>query len=137
MAMTGIRTVDEASNFEDFDDEIVIINNQSGVFYSLRGRAMNVWRACLPGIDSALLDERLREIDEEEQHIIRGMITEFIDNGLFIRTEELGSRQAMEDWLSAAPANFERNDDFDDLIKLDPIHDVGDQGWPGKDNSSK
>ena len=136
MGKNSIRTDASASSFEDFVDEIVIIHNTSGVFYSLRGRAMSIWRACVSGVDNALIEERIAETDAGEQATIHAMMAEFTGKGLLVQTDEVDNAGAIEDWSDVGPAKFERNDDFDDLIKLDPIHDVDDRGWPHRDGES-
>ncbi|MFV1980097.1 MAG: PqqD family protein [Rhodothermia bacterium] len=136
MVKSCVRTVDGTSSFEDFDDEIVIIHHESGVFYSLRGRAMALWRACLQGVDSESIEHRLAETDEDEATIIRAMISEFTTKGILGQTDSNDNLHEIADWSNLDPAQFERNEDFDDLIKLDPIHDVDERGWPHKARDS-
>jgi hypothetical protein len=119
------------ADFEDFGDEIVIIDSASGAFYSLKGRAIPLWRACAQGLDLAHLERSLQELDSAEQQNIRAMLAELTAASILVQ-QALGTAGAGLEWGDVAAAEFEKNDNFDDLIRLDPIHDVSDQGWPNR-----
>jgi len=130
MTTRFLRLDPTAASFEDFGDEIVVIHNASGVFYSIKGRARVIWRALETGLDADALDERLRAIAPEEADTVKLMVAELESRGIAIPA--IGSAALPADLGEAAlgPAAFESNSDFDDLIRLDPIHDVDDRGWP-------
>lgn len=119
------------ADFEDFGDEIVIIDSVSGAFYSLKGRAIPLWRACAQGLDLSQLEHSLQELDSAEQQNIRAMLAELTDASILVE-QAPGAAGISLEWGGFAATKFEKNDNFDDLIRLDPIHDVSDKGWPNR-----
>lgn len=119
-----------AASFEDFGDEIVVIHNESGVFYSIKGRAIAIWRALEGGVDGAAADAQLRAISAEEADAVKQMLTELSSRNILVRVAEPAG--PLDDLAASplGPARFESFSDFDDLIRLDPIHDVDERGWP-------
>ena len=114
-----------------------MIHNDSGVFYSLKGRAIAVWRALTVGLDAAGLDAGLRPASPEEADTVQRMLAEFESNGIAVPS--VSPTCAVPDLAGSGlgPARFESNSDFDDLIRLDPIHDVADSGWPHRKDESR
>ncbi len=134
---TALLVLDpKAASFEDFGDEIVVIHNDSGVFYSLKGRAMAVWRGLADGVDPMSIDRPAPELAPEEVETIQRMLAELTAKAIIVSTERATAASPLQ-WRDLGPARFESNSDFDDLIRLDPIHDVSDSGWPHKKTDSK
>jgi hypothetical protein len=137
MATSNLDLNPDAASFEDFGDEIVVIHNDSGVFYSLKGRAMAVWRALADGLDAAGLDAGLRPTSPEEADTVQRMLAEFESNGIVVPSVSPSCTVPDLAGSGLGPARFESNSDFDDLIRLDPIHDVADSGWPHRKDESR
>lgn len=137
MALTKLDLNADAASFEDFGDEIVVIHNDSGVFYSLKGRAVAVWRGLAAGLDTAALDATLRATSPEEADTVQRMLAELESKGIAVpaASPTCGVPDLAASGLG--PARFESNSDFDDLIRLDPIHDVADSGWPHRKDESR
>jgi len=127
--MPVLSLVEAAAAAEDFGDEIVVIDASSGAFYSIKGRAMAVWRACARGLDLASLERAMSQLDAGERQVLDGMVSDLHIAGILAHGETAAGGDRLA-WDGYAPALFEKNDDFNDLIRLDPIHDVTDQGWP-------
>lgn len=119
-----------AASFEDFGDEIVVIHNDSGVFYSIKGRAIAVWRALETGLDASAVDARLRAVSPEDADTVKRMIGELVSRGIAVPVAGVPAAAFDSDDAALGPAAFESNSDFGDLIRLDPIHDVDARGWP-------
>lgn len=127
--------------FETIDGEAVVINLDNGNYYSLRGPAAVVWSALTSGHNVkdtvAALEERLSGDGGEIDAYVRALCDE-------LRGEELIKESQVRDpgpieWgdiTTGAPfvaTKLERFDDMQDLILLDPIHEVDQQeGWPAK-----
>lgn len=127
---------------EIFDDgEAAIINLKSGSYYSLDPVGAGIWA----------LIEKNWTVGEIVEHLVQrydGSLVRIIDdvNTLVasLQTEELivptvggddGSRPTRLDTMPTAkvpysPPVFERFEDMKELLLLDPIHEVGDAGWP-------
>lgn len=106
---------------EDFGDEIVCMAVDIGVFYSLRGSAAELWRACAAGVSVDRIETALQA---------HPPLRELLDS---LQTDEVltqGEDGLDQEVTFSGAADFTRNAQFDDLIRLDPIHDVDERGWP-------
>ena len=124
---------------ERLEDEVIIINLARGAYYSGSGPAADVWTLISQGASveeaTALLsaayahDAELVRTDVE--HCVATMVAREI-----IQSDEAPSRPKAELALPEAARNGWTQPNFDecmdmwDLIQLDPIHDVGEAGWP-------
>lgn len=117
---------------EDFGDEVIVMNTTSGSFYSLRGRARDLWQACEQGARVADVDSALSAQDAAESQSLAEMLAEMRAAGV-LATGVVDLRESGEQvpvTLGPEPAEFTKNEDFNDLVRLDPIHDVDERGWP-------
>jgi len=120
---------------EEFDGEFVLIHFARGTYFSLRHAAVDVWRQFQNGANPALVAERIRDrfslTDEVGPAELKRCIQVLIDEDLLCQVEAPGP--PVEDWSSqvwAAPA-VEVYSDLQDLIVLDPVHEVDQStGWP-------
>lgn len=120
------------------DGEVVAIHLGTGIYYSLRGSAATLWQALSQANDLAGLARALtRQFDVTEESA-RGAAQDFVGR--------LVAEKLLREVPAAAPAEeapagerrpfvapaVERYADLQDLLLLDPIHDVGEFGWPHK-----
>ena len=118
-----------------FDDEIVIANFSTGVYYSLRFAAAEIWLGLMAGVAAERIIQAIaphctgapQALMNEAWSLIRTLEGE----QLIISVE----RKADETWAPRpmyrpyeAPC-LESFTDMEDLLLLDPIHDVGKTGW--------
>jgi hypothetical protein len=121
---------------DDFSGEIVAINFNDGLYFSLRGLAYAVWQDLLAGISPQRILDGLATVDVALAAATATFIVELERRGL-IRPSALAvvtdkpalslslARQGVE------PPILEAFDDMADLIGTDPIHEVDEQvGWP-------
>ena len=121
------------------DDETVIVDLGTGSYYSLRGSAQVIWSALERGLDvPGVVQEVGGRFDGDPDEIapaVQAFVTTLADDRLIVPLEnpspatpdgfDGGDRTAFE-----APV-LERFDDLQDLILLDPVHEVSEeQGWP-------
>ena len=118
-----------------FDDEIVIANFDTGIYYSLMGSAAAVWTGLMAGISVAAIAETLGARSEDRAALADAVIA-FVAS---LETEGLikpGKPDATDVWEPKAPADgwpapeFESFSDMQELLLLDPVHDASDAGWP-------
>ena len=114
---------------EDFGDEVVVMNLATGSFYSLRGRAADTWRCCASGASVEALATAIAALPQAEAELLTGMLDGFVSTGVLSIIDDDEPAAAS---LGDEPAEITHNDDFNDLIRLDPSHDVDDRGWPFK-----
>lgn len=126
---------------ETIDGEVVIINFESGSYYSLNSSGADIWglidrQASLGQIAAALTSRYEGDRDEVEQ-VLERLIIRLGDESLIVAAEtpsESGAPPAAvtastERTPFAAP-KLEKYDDMQALLLLDPIHEVDETGWP-------
>jgi Coenzyme PQQ synthesis protein D (PqqD) len=126
--------------FEQFEDEMVLVNTETGYYYSLSNSGSEILRLLEDGCSSADLPTILFG-SFEDNHQRRTIVDKFIDqlvaeSIISVRASAYPSKTSKE----PAPALFdgdfpppvlERFDDVRDLLLIDPIHQVDqDYGWP-------
>lgn len=120
-----------------FDDEVVILDMKSGAYFSLRGAGVDVWKLIEANASVAMISEALGERYEapssEIATALDSLLGELAESGLVVADTSLDpsrpAAQAAEKVPFAAP-QIERFTDMQELLLLDPIHEVDDSGWP-------
>jgi hypothetical protein len=119
-------------------DEVIIINVASGAYYSGSGAAADVWTLLTQG---ASLDEAACHLatvyDCPEATIRRDVETcavFLVERGLLQTIDAPAPETGFTLTKSARAAwrapEFDEYTDMWELIKLDPIHEVEEAGWP-------
>jgi hypothetical protein len=131
---------------EVVDDEVVAINLDSGCYYNLRDFGALIWLG-VEGYGSAAriaaaFADRCGADREEVEDAVAGFLAELQREGL-IRPSANGAsgdgaaalhsispRIAADGPGRFEPPSLEKFTDLEDLLLLDPVHDVDGQGWP-------
>lgn len=127
---------------ETIDDEVIIIDLETGAYFSLTGSAADLWPALVKGTSRAGLMATWAGAFDAPASEIEASVTAFLDE---LKTEniitvESGGPAAPAEPASAAvrprrlfePPKLAKYTNMSDLLLLDPIHDVDEQGWPRK-----
>ena len=132
-------------SMERLDGETIVIDFESGRFYSFRESAADLLWLISLGIELTLFESVLRRYFK-----IQDLSEVTIDIDSFIETilslnlieknvveDEIGVGRLTDvelpedylrgDWVSPLLMS---NDELADLLKIDPIHDVTESGWP-------
>jgi hypothetical protein len=124
---------------ERLEDEVIIINLARGAYYSGSGPAADVWTLISQG---AFVDETTALLSAAYAHdaeLVRTDVEQCVATMVereIIQGDETAGRPKAELALPEAARtgwtmpNFDECMDMWDLIQLDPIHDVGEAGWP-------
>lgn len=124
---------------EIFEDEIIIINFDNGNYFSLRGSAIDIWKGIKNGYSTDLISEDLQskyEVDEVEVgNMLTKLIDDFLNEELISLCEEgIEENNPLFESLAVKKSFespvFEKFTDMNDLLLLDPVHDVDEKGWP-------
>lgn len=126
---------------ETIDDEVIIANLDQGFYYSIDQLGVSVWNAMVAGATV------MRIVESVAQHF--GASHAEIEPGISLFFEELQKEKlivpadvpADESAISAAlqaggmPAAYKQPElskytDMQQLLLLDPIHEVDETGWP-------
>lgn len=125
---------------ETIDGEVIVINLTSGTYYSLRGSGADIWSLIQDTATQAEVVEALSSRYDTARPELEGAVS-----GLVI---ELRAEGLVADIAGDAPTPVERPSlsegaklpfdvprlekytDLQDLVLLDPVHQVTDTGWP-------
>jgi hypothetical protein len=120
-----------------FGDEVVVLDMKSGTYFSLRGSAVDVWNLIEGSASTAGIAETLGARYEAPADVIAtavdSLISELAEAELIVADGSLepgGSPVEAAGRGPFAPPQIERFTDMQDLLLLDPIHEVDDTGWP-------
>ena len=129
------------------DGEAIIINMETGCYYSLDNVGAEIWRCIeealtVPEIMSAVemhYDCRGINVQEEVGRLLSELRTEelvedFIGNGEIETAQSLpphGQRKDGELPVFQSP-RLEKHTDMREFLLVDPIHHVDDRGWPSQ-----
>jgi hypothetical protein len=130
---------------ENFDDEVVIINLDTGNYYSFDRIGAGVWSLLEAGASFAEVIQRAVERYQGDRAEIENLLQSFIKE---LQKEELIiALDTPEDMIPdcvvaqgiVAPGTekpvfkapvMQKFTDMQDLLLLDPIHEVDEKGWP-------
>jgi hypothetical protein len=127
---------------EVIDDEAVIVNLDSGAYYSMRDTAGVIWEALDTGLEPPQIVQRLSRAYQAPHAIIQQSVERFLAElqaeGLIVPTTEpvataTPTTPPPTQLLPFSEPVLEKFTDMSDLLLLDPIHEVDDvQGWPAR-----
>ena len=126
---------------ETIEGEVILIDLKTGTYYSLRDAGAAVWQAIQDGAGedgiAAELRSRYDASEEQIQEAVRRLLAELEREGL-VRADEgeaapAATSSASDNGAARLPFSapvLEKHTDMQDLILLDPVHEVGAEGWP-------
>jgi len=123
---------------EQLNDEVIIINVETGAYYSGSDTFAILWSALVQGATDLEIAQHFADRYSVECEVtlkdVRDIIGQLLAKGLLGEAPERppSSDLSLPDGSLAkwsAPALAEYTDMWD-LIQLDPIHDVSEAGWP-------
>ncbi len=130
---------------ETIDGETIIINLESGNYFSLNESGGSLWQGIAANASRAAmlqsLCQRYQLKIEEAQADIEKFFARLLQENLIIVRQETATAQAPNP-MAGSVAPYEKPallkyEDMQDLLLLDPIHDVDEAGWPmSKQNAS-
>ena len=124
---------------ETFDDEIVIVNLETGSYYSLDHVGAAIWellgqRATVPQIQ-ANIAARYEGDRAELERAVKTFLDELIADSLVEYSDQAAASndaiaQTKETHLVFQAPVLSKYTDMEELLLLDPIHEVDELGWP-------
>lgn len=121
---------------ERVEDEVIAINLDTGTYFSLRDTAADVWTLFMDGAD---LDGASEALAVAHGIGISGVTADLeaftdalVEAGLLDPDAAAAAVPGVTVSVARAYATpvVERYDDMEELLLLDPIHEVDDAGWP-------
>lgn len=123
------------------DGEVVAINLDTGSYYNIAGAGTDVWVAVERAASAREVTARLAHRYDAPVDEIAAAVTRFMEElraeGL-IRPAEAdapGAEPPADDLPSGGRTTFsppvlEKFTEMEDLLLVDPVHDVSERGWP-------
>lgn len=127
-----------------FGEEVVLVNLETGVYFSLRATATQVWIRLQNNYSISEIVTDLQQTynvnqDELVQHV--GVFVQQLIDKQLIKVSDASEKQSIaistlaEKLAFSAPV-LEVFSDMQEILLLDPVHDVDKAGWPvSKDNN--
>lgn len=130
---------------ETFDDEVVLINLDTGNYYSIDKVGAVIWSLIESGVDASAIVNGITQgyqgKHEDMVSAIEHFLAELQQESLIVTVETSGIKknQSLKERSERKPATeklsferpmLQRYTDMQDLLLLDPIHEVDETGWP-------
>jgi Coenzyme PQQ synthesis protein D (PqqD) len=145
MSVRRYRINSPTAIHDTIDGEVVIINFDTGTYYSLEGAGAYVWSLVEA---QATTDEMLDYVSQLDRNNgpamasrLEQFLTELEDEGLLVgapadeprgnlSTDVQVPRLLQRDGLEPDAFRIQKFTDMNQLLLLDPIHEVDQTGWP-------
>ena len=125
---------------ETVADETMIVNLGTGHYFNLQGAGVDIWECVELGLSEpamvTLLSDRYEAEDGEIESSVRRLIGELESEGLIVAADdaapaaEAAVPQATESRSPFQSPTLSKFVDMQDIILLDPVHEVDSRGWP-------
>ncbi len=127
---------------ETISGEVVIINMMTGDYYSLVETGAEIWEMLIHGCSLAEISDRLEKkyisSPEEIQASLTALVLSLENEGLVSKSDGIAapdqsldlSQDLSNNRLAFIPAELNKYNDMQELLLVDPIHDVDESGWP-------
>lgn len=123
---------------ETIDHETIIVNLEIGTYYSLNPAGTSIWSGFDRGASVEEIVEVLAQQSGADAGIVQRGVSAFVEQllaeKLLVACEgEPEASEPVTDWpdgLRFEPPALSTYTDMQELLLLDPVHDVGVGGWP-------
>ena len=128
---------------ETIDGEVVLVNMKSGAYYSIDKVGAAIWELLADGTSTdhitEVLTRRFKGDRDAIAESVARLLASFRDEELVVADTEPGERTATsmnpDTPVPASRPRFEepvlqKYTDMQQLLLLDPIHEVDETGWP-------
>lgn len=125
---------------EIFDEEVLAINLSNGHYHSIRGTGVAMWKLFIAGSDEAHVVQAMQAAYGTDRASleadVRGFVEQLVGAGLLVEDAAAVRDTPAAPTPPSDPAGytapiFESHADMQELLLIDPIHDVDVKvGWP-------
>lgn len=127
-----------------FGEEVVLVNLESGVYYSLRGSATQIWIRLFNQYSTSEIVSELKRIYQVVEWDLVTDINQFVSQLIDLKIIKLStditnksiefvSSDMLKEYNSPVVETFS---DMQEILLLDPVHDVDKAGWPISKNTN-
>jgi Coenzyme PQQ synthesis protein D (PqqD) len=123
---------------ETIDGEVVIVHLEKGDYYSLMNSGADIWSGIEDGMSQAEIIAKMEAIYEGDSAEIASSVNNLIEElkaeDIIITVEKNDNQiteiPTVETKLKFEPPSLGKYTDMEELLALDPIHEVDEMGWP-------
>lgn len=126
---------------ETLDGEVIMVDFESGAYFSLHGSGEFIWSLVdnTVAVDdiASLVMQRYQGSPEEIHESVNSFLAELEKERLIVESGSEGLPESdVEQTMGYdikehfVPPVLEKHTDMQELLLLDPIHEVQDEGWP-------
>jgi hypothetical protein len=142
MRDTGRLVVEPWMTHERLDDQVMMINLETGAYFALERPAADCWTALTAGAGfTGIVAEVTAHFDvstSSAEADVETFLDDLVEEGIVRWSADPpapGLDPSLDEPIAAdrlpyRPPQIEKHDDLEELLLLDPIHDVGPEGWP-------
>jgi hypothetical protein len=132
--MTGFRyqILENKVSHELIDGEVMVLQFDTGFYYSLNDGAARVWQWMAEGATWPQICEAFEPLQPDQAAALEAFAERLAQENLVVKTEAAApgaSTLPHHEVLFEFP-RMEKYGDMQDLLLADPIHEVDDAGWP-------
>lgn len=141
---TAYRVNTERFAHETVDGEVIVIDMDEGNYFSMRGSAARIWQLAEQGHSAGAIVSAFEALAgnvarPEIESGVGALLDRLAEEGILQPAPPAGT-SANPPRLSAEPFTapvLEKHTEMQDLLTLDPIHEVDETGWPNRRSSSE
>ncbi len=127
---------------ETIDGEVIVVHLETGCYYSFTGTAVFIWERIVSGVSTSNLLCELVLRYKATPETIETSVQAFLSALERAHLLQPDPSALPDDWVAppfpSGPDTrqlfevplIEEYTDMKELIEIDPIHDVGEEGWP-------
>ena len=124
---------------ENIEEEVIVVDLVEGSYFSITGCGTEIWQLIQSGYSKDQMIEMLASHFNTPAETLSQQVDQFTESLL---AESLIKPQPTADVMPARPlskqgspfvaALLRKFTDMEDVLKMDPIHDFDELGWPNK-----
>lgn len=128
---------------EKIEGEVIVVHVLTGNYYSLLGSGAAIWADILGGLDTETIIEKFLASGKENRDTVSAEVHRFLDE---LQDEQLivvyepgatvppssGEASSPDSLAPFEPPSLQKYSDMQELLLVDPIHEVDSAGWPVK-----
>ena len=127
---------------EIIDREVIIVNTLIGHYFSLNETGASIWESLVEGHSLEEITKQFEEKYDSESQVIEasivGFIEKLLEESLIVVTpsneqdpsDSFASCESVSNKTAYVIPVLEKYSDLEELLLLDPVHEVDEMGWP-------
>jgi hypothetical protein len=116
-----------------FDDEVVVVSLESGIYYSFKNSAIEIWSQLEKRASQQIISKSFGTLTTEQQKELNAFFEFLVQENLVSLSFDEASHDTEPATTSFTSPLYAKFDDMANLIMIDPIHEADQaKGWPNK-----